>query len=98
MLDLDLDIEDVVNQICINEYQGSRWDENNISFRLVEGLQKILDGRIIDYVHFKKKITFKAYKQSGKPETNYGDIALLVNIQFSTGEALKGVAFLEAKR
>src|ERR1051325_4468239 len=98
MRDLVFEIENVINQVCTNEYSNARWDENNISFRLVEGLEKTLNGREINYVHFRKKISFKAYKQSGKSETNYGDIALLVNIHFSSVEILKGVAFLEAKR
>lgn len=92
------EIEKKISNICVQEYRGNRWDENNISFRLVEALQTIFDGKQINYAHFKKKITFKAYKQSGKNETNYGDIAFLVNIQFSSGEILQGVAFLEAKR
>lgn len=92
------EIERLVHQVCANEYQNARWDEDNISYRLVEGLQNLLNGRQIDYDHFRKNVSLKAYKQQGAQETAHGDIAILVNIQFSDGETLKGVAFLEAKR
>ncbi len=98
MENLVQELEYLVNKTCIKEYSEGRWNEDHISYLLVKGLQTILDGNEINYNHFKKKVSFKAYKQDGTMEEENGDIALLVNIRFSSGETLRGVAFLEAKR
>lgn len=37
-------------------------------------------------------------KNRGKQETNYGDITLLVTVQFTSGEILSGAVNIEAKR
>ncbi len=54
--------------------------------------------RRIKYKGFEKIVHWLSYKNKGRAETLFGDISLLINIQFSSGERLTGVAFLEAKR
>ncbi len=74
------------------------WDENHISYSLMKELREIFTQRKVKYKGFTKIIDWFSFKNKGKVEMNFGDISLFVNIQFSTGEVLRGVAFLEAKR
>jgi hypothetical protein len=90
-------IEKTIASICINSHPRE-WDENFISFRLMQELRQIFNKKVMKIADFSKLVNWESYKNKGKQETHYGDIALLVTIQFSSGETLKGVACLEAKR
>ena len=61
-------------------------------------LRNHFSNRIINFQNWSKIVDWKSYKNRGSNEQKFGDISLLVNVQFSSGEILKGVAFLEAKR
>jgi hypothetical protein len=61
-------------------------------------LREIFARRIIHFNNWSKIVDWRSFKNRGKQETNYGDIALLVHVQFSSGEYLKGVSNIEAKR
>src|SRR6185437_1935407 len=74
------------------------WDENHITYSLMKEMRSVFTRRRVYYKNFSKYVEWLSYKNKGNTEQAFGDIALLVNIQFSTGEQLRGVAFLEAKR
>lgn len=90
-------LESIYEEICRSSYP-LEWDENHVSFQLMTRLRQIFGHRIIHFTNWSKIVDWQSFKNRGKQETHYGDIALLVNIQFSSGETLKGVACLEAKR
>jgi hypothetical protein len=90
-------LEQIFSQICAEAYPNE-WDENFISFRLMQELRKLFSNRIIHFNNWSKIVDWQSFKNRGKQETSYGDIALLINIQFSSNEVLKGVVCLEAKR
>lgn len=90
-------LENILTDICQNSYPHE-WDENHISFQLMKKLRELFSNRVIHFSNWSKIVDWQSYKNRGRPETRYGDITLLVNIQFSSGEILKGVACLEAKR
>ncbi|HEY8929582.1 MAG TPA: hypothetical protein VIM55_10355 [Mucilaginibacter sp.] len=64
----------------------------------MQELRQIFSQRTIRFNNWSKLVDWRSFKNRGKQETSFGDIALIVNIQFSSGETLKGVACLEAKR
>jgi hypothetical protein len=84
-------------ELCISSYPHE-WEENHISFQLMKRLRETFSYRILSFNSWSKIVDWQSFKLRGKRETNYGDIALLLNIQFSSGEVLKGVANIEAKR
>jgi hypothetical protein len=91
------DLEKIITEICqaSAEYE---WDENHISFQLMRKLRELFSNRLIRFQTWSKIVDWHSFKNRGKLEHSYGDIALLVHVQFSSGEMLKGVASLEAKR
>jgi hypothetical protein len=91
------DLENVFAGITAGNYP-TEWDEDHITFSLMREMRSLFDFRRIKYNGFEKIVHWLSYKNKGRTETLFGDISLLVNIQFSTGEKLAGVAFLEAKR
>ncbi len=90
-------LETIFTDICNSSYPYE-WDENHISFLLMKQLRELFSRKTIHFQDWSKIVDWRSFKNRGKQETNYGDIALLVNIQFSSGETLKGVAHIEAKR
>jgi hypothetical protein len=91
------ELEHLFAGVCHEAYPHE-WDENHISFLLMRELRRLFSNKTVRFTNFSKIVDWHSFKNRGKQETNYGDIALLVNIQFTTGETLKGVACLEAKR
>ena len=91
------DIEDCLAKICDRTRMHS-WDEDHISYLLMEELSILFSNYRVFFDGWSKIVEWKSYKNRGKIENLHGDIALLLNIQFSTNEVLQGVALLEAKR
>lgn len=91
------ELERLFASIC-NEAYPNEWDENFVSFQLMQKLRNLFARKVISFTNFSKIVEWRSFKNSGLQENKYGDIALLVNIQFTTNEILKGVACLEAKR
>ena len=91
------EIEQIFTEIVRNTYPLT-WDENHISFTLMEKLETFFNQKKIHFPGWSKIVDWKSFKNKLPQETSYGDIAILVNIQFSDGAILKGVACLEAKR
>ena len=90
-------IERTISDICRASYPFE-WDEDHISYQLMKELRSIFSNRTVNFQNWSKIVNWQSYKNKGKTETNFGDISLLVNVQFSSGELMKGTAFLEAKR
>lgn len=74
-----------------------KWNEDYISLRLVSTLGKMRYHQI-KFFNSYNNILILPYKQTGKVETKFGDIAIVLDIEFRDGDKIKGVAFLEAKR
>lgn len=91
------ELERRFSRITMDNYP-LEWDENHITYTLMKEMRDAFSKRRIQYKNFSKIVEWFSYKNKGKAESAFGDISLLVNIQFSTGERLRGVAFLEAKR
>ncbi len=90
-------LEQVFTQICNGSYPFD-WDENHITYQLMKELRRIFSNRRIHFNSWSKIVNWRSFKNRGKLEAAYGDIALLVTVQFSSGETLKGVVNIEAKR
>lgn len=90
-------LEHIFSEICNGSYPYE-WDENHISFSLMKQLRRLFSNRVISFNSWTKIVDWRSFKNRGKQETNYGDIALIVTVQFSSGEILKGIASIEAKR
>lgn len=90
-------LESIFSRICNGSYPFE-WDENHISFQLMKELRELFSNRVIHFNDWSKIVDWRSFKNRGKQETTYGDIALIVNIQFSSGEYLRGIVNLEAKR
>ncbi len=90
-------LESSINRICASSYPYE-WDENHITFSLMKELRSIFSNRVIQFNNWSKIVDWKSFKNRGMTETEYGDISLIVNVQFSSGEILKGVVNIEAKR
>ena len=72
------------------------WDENYVSFLSMKRFCKLFKNKNL-FNKLLKMVDWRSFKNWGAQERNCGDIALIVTIQFSTGEDLRSVAFLEAK-
>lgn len=90
-------LEQVYREICAESYP-QEWDENHLSFLLMKKLRELFGNRRIHFSKWSKIVDWKSFKNRGHQERDFGDIALIVTIQFSSGEILRGVACLEAKR
>ena len=74
------------------------WDENHISYSVLDAVRSTLKGAQIRGLHRPCRIAAQVYKLRGTPEHRYGDIAALVRLTWFDGNVLKGVGFLEAKK
>lgn len=90
-------LESIFSSICDKSYLHE-WDENFISFSLMQELRNLFSNRVIHFNKWSKIVDWKSFKNKGKTESNFGDISLIVNIQFTSGETLKGIVNIEAKR
>jgi len=97
MLYTVFEMERRIEQICRSSYPYE-WDENHLSYLLMKELRSMFSNRVLRFQSWSKIVDWKSFKSKGTLEQKFGDIALIVNIQFSSNEILKGVAFLEAKR
>lgn len=74
------------------------WDEDTITRNILKELRTGLKSIKVNGLQSSMKIKWSLFKLTGKPETKFGDIALLVNITHQDGDRIEGVAFLEAKK
>ncbi len=90
---LEKTISDSVKGIPI-----SHWDEDHITFTLLAELNKALSSIVLEGEDYRRDIEWESYKLRGSYEKYFGDIAIVVSINYRDGTNLQGVAFLEAKR
>lgn len=82
----------------ISGLTGHEWDEDFITRKLLSDLRYEINGICFISDDRKSKIDWQIYKLKGTFENNFGDIALVVNINYKDGTDLHGAAFLEAKK
>lgn len=93
-------IQSTVDSI-ISQCQDVDWNEDLITFKIVENLRGILATyKLPDIVdnYSGNKFNFEAYKLTGKAEQSHGDIAVIITRKFLGKDIpISGVAFYEAK-
>lgn len=96
-----LDVEDTTKNAVVGCIDRA-WDENHITFTILKELtskvRTFSQGSGLLSGGFPFGISFDAYKASGKTETDFGDIAVMVRFTFPGARKLEGVGLLEAKR
>ncbi|MEK7978571.1 hypothetical protein N5I81_013300 [Klebsiella michiganensis] len=90
-------VEEII-RTSISDKSGHEWDEDFITLSLLSDLKKALHGVKLIGRSFKSNINWQIYKLKGTYETHYGDIALVININYKDGTSIHGTAFLEAKK
>src|SRR3990167_6095523 len=81
---------------CYNTTHIDGWNENYITTRVLESLEKI--GLEIDWADKPQKVRWEGFKLRGNPEYEFGDIAVVVRIWVTNERYVDGIAFYEAKR
>ena len=97
MVEFTCQIENVIRN-SINSVSGHEWDEDFITLNLLRDIRKELSGLRLFGRDSRGRINWEVYKLKGTFENNYGDIALVVNINYKDGTSINGAAFLEAKK
>ena len=82
----------------IGDHYPVNWDEDTITRNILNELWTNFKAISISGLKSRMRIHWSAFKLTGKPETKFGDVALLVNITYQNGDRIEGVAFLEAKK
>lgn len=97
MKELLLELENILQEHVKNNYPID-WDEDFITRSILKEIRNRLGS--VKIRDFKERMMIKwlPYKLRGRPENKFGDIAILVNIQYQDGDGIEGVAFLEAKK
>jgi hypothetical protein len=92
------DVEKIIEENVYKNYTYD-WDEDFITRSIIKDFRRRFSSvEITDWENKNIRLKWSAYKLTGKPETNYGDIAILINIHNKSGLEIEGVAFIEAKR
>ncbi|MCB9595629.1 MAG: hypothetical protein H6719_23105 [Sandaracinaceae bacterium] len=74
------------------------WMEDHITLSIVQMLRDRLHGAEIKRRGYPVHLAVNAFKATGALETKYGDLAIIVQLDFGDEAGLEGVAFLEAKK
>ncbi|MHC0522942.1 hypothetical protein [Vibrio harveyi] len=82
---------------CLTNYEIGMWKEDFITAEILKRLNELPTASIQRESGY-KNVSWEAFKFSGKPEYTFGDIAIIVKVEFSNGASLEGVAYIEAKR
>lgn len=82
---------------CLSNHEVGMWKEDSITAEILKRLNKLPTASIQRESGY-KNVSWNAYKFSGKPEYTFGDIAIIVRIEFGKDVSLEGVAYIEAKR
>jgi len=73
------------------------WSEDLITVNFLNAFVKEFNDVYVDDLHSGSRIFVNTFKQKGKVETKYGDIAVLVKITYEDHSVLEGVGYMEAK-
>lgn len=91
------ELEGILEEQTTDNYPED-WDEDFITRSILKEMRNRLTPVTVFGLRQRMKIKWFAYKQAGTQERNFGDIALLVEIQYQGGDRVEGVAFFEAKK
>jgi hypothetical protein len=95
--DFQARLERTISEV-IRTCHSASWDENHITFSLVDQLFKRNRMETIEGLDRPFKIIWDFRKLRRPEETDFGDIAVLVHLTTWAGETVEGVGLLEAKR
>lgn len=95
--DFCIGVENNIRSSVINSFPID-WDEDFITRTILKNLRGAFGNIAIDGPDTVLTIRWIPYKLSGKPEIQYGDVAIIVKIKYQDGDILEGVSFLEAKK
>lgn len=91
-----LGIEELINDLVEANFILD-WDEDTLTRKFLSQLRQRLNGSLITD-HDNRVIFLTPYKLSKTVEKKYGDIGIIVNIEYGDGDKVEGMALLEAKR
>ena len=92
----------MINEVLLNCFPRN-WDEDFITRSIISNLRDHFIHSVIEtdkvYGH-NTNINWDLYKNTNRhnAEYRYGDIGILVKLDFGKNKSIEGVAFLEAKR
>lgn len=89
-------IEELINDL-VEESKILNWKEDHITLRFLSQLNQRLSGSLITDLD-NGAIFLTPYKVSPEVEKKFGDIAIIVHIEYGDGDEIEGIAFLEAKK
>lgn len=89
-------IEEVINEL-VEDVKILNWDEDHITRKLLSQLTTKLSGSLLSDME-NKVVFFTPFKLRKGLEEKYGDIAIIVSIEYTDGDKIEGIAFLEAKK
>lgn len=82
---------------CLRNEKVGKWKEDFITAGILERLNELPAYSLRQEAGY-KNVTLESFKFSGNPEYTFGDVAIVVKIEFEKGKSIEGVAYLEAKR
>lgn len=83
---------------ALSEILPRDWDENDATKSWMRALRRELKDVEVTDLGRPYAMEWDTLKLKGKPENLYGDIAVLVRIDYPNGVRTEGVGFIEAKR
>lgn len=89
--------EQVITE-ALGEILERDWDENDATKSWMRALRRELKDVEVTDLGRPYAMEWDTLKLTGKPENLYGDIAVLVRIDYPNGVRTEGVGFIEAKR
>lgn len=90
-------LDKIINE-SISSIPMHSWNEDHITYTMLASLNTALSSIVLNGYDFRRRIDWEAYKLRGTYEQYFGDIAILVSINYKDGTNLEGVTFLEAKK
>jgi hypothetical protein len=96
-------IEHAISEVIMDIIQDNlnNWDEDYITLDILKAIRRNFREVTIQYSKkklIKIKTNFFKFNRKLKAEEKYGDIAIIVNLDYDDGESIKGVGLIEAKR
>lgn len=91
------EVEKIIKSV-VDETSMIDWNEDHITRRLLHLMRFNLNGSQIEDLELRNVFINPFKLKSKKMENSYGDIAVVVKIEYKDGDWLEGVGFLEAKR
>lgn len=89
-------IEELINEL-VEEIFVRDWDEDYITRKFLSQITQKLNGSQISDIE-NRVVFLTPFKLTKPVEQKFGDIAIIVNIEYGDGDNIEGIAFLEAKR